>query len=55
MSTLLQVKHQQTIPHVYVERPGYLPRRGRMVGQSVDLSRIRTYDTGPHHFPDFTG
>ncbi len=38
MSTILSYKHQQTIPHIYIERPGYRPRPIRIVGQSVDLN-----------------
>ena len=49
MSTVLRVKHQQTIhPHVYIERPGYLTRPARMVVQSLDLSRIWTQDSRVH-------
>ena len=40
-------KRLQNIPHIYMERPGYPPRPGRMAGQSLDLSRIGTQDPRP--------
>ena len=39
---------QQTIPHVYTEQPGYPARPGRMAGQSLDTSKIRTQDPRVH-------
>ncbi len=48
MSTIFQLKRQQTIPHVYKERPGCPPRSGRMVGQSIDLNRILNHVARVH-------
>ncbi len=33
----MQVIEEQTVPHIYTEPPEYLPRSGRMVGQSLTL------------------
>ncbi len=32
---IVRVIKQQTVPHIYIGWPGYPPRPGRMVGQSV--------------------
>ncbi len=45
MSTILQVKRQQSIPHFYTEWPRYRPR---MVGQTLGLSWFRTQDPRVH-------
>ena len=48
MSTILRVKHQQRIPYLYTDGPGYPPRPGRMAGQLLDLNNIQIQDPKVH-------